>query len=263
MRVEHIGDATLYLADCLEVLPTLGRVDAVVTDPPYSSGGQFRGDRARSTTEKYVTAQFTTRSEFSGDNLDQRVFMVWSSWWLSAARSVCKDGAILCAFSDWRQIPAMTDAIQCAGWVWRNLATWWKPGCRMIKGRFSSSAEYIIYATNGAHDVEGEDTVQNVFKCATLVGKSKEHIAEKPLAVMRWILSITRPQGTILDPFMGSGTTGVACANLGRKFIGIEIEERYFDIACKRIEIAYQQPRLLNDNEFEARQQELNMEDDI
>jgi DNA modification methylase len=59
----------------------------------------------------------------------------------------------------------------------------------------------------------------------------------------------TRPNETVLDPFMGSGTTGVACANLGRKFIGIEIEEKYFDIACKRIEIAYSQPRLFDDLE--------------
>jgi site-specific DNA-methyltransferase (adenine-specific) len=226
---------TIYHGDCLEILPCLESVDAVITDPPYSSGGQFRGDRARSTTEKYVTAQFINRSEFSGDNLDQRVFMVWSSWWLAAARSACNDGAVLCAFSDWRQIPAMTDAIQCGGWVWRNIATWWKPGCRMIKGRFSSSAEYVIYATNGAHNSDGERAVQNVLSCATLTGDDKEHIAEKPIEVMNWILSVTKPLAVTLDPFMGSGTTLVAAKQLGRKAIGIEIEEKYCEIAVKRL----------------------------
>ena len=230
----------LYCGDSLKILPQLaaGSVDAVVTDPPYSSGGQFRGDRARSTVEKYVSAAFVTRQEFSGDNLDQRVFMVWASWWLSAAKQTCNDGAVLCVFSDWRQIPAMTDAIQCGGWVWRNLATWWKPGCRMVRGRFSSSAEYIIYATNGAHESDGEESVQNVFSCATLVGDAKQHIAEKPLVVMCWILKTIRMHGMVLDPFMGSGTTGVACVQTGRRFIGIEIERRYFDIACHRIEAA-------------------------
>jgi site-specific DNA-methyltransferase (adenine-specific) len=231
---DHEG-ITIYLGDCRDILPSLPKVDAVITDPPYSSGGQYRGDRARSTTEKYVTAQYIDRSEFSGDNLDQRVFMMWSSWWLSDARAICRDGAVLCVFSDWRQIPAMTDAIQISGWVWRNIATWWKPGCRMIKGRFSSSAEYIIYATNGAHGSDGEKTIQNVFSFPTLVGESKEHIAEKPIEVMRWILGVTPSGSIILDPFMGSGTTLRAAKDLGRRAIGIEIEEKYCEIAVKRL----------------------------
>jgi site-specific DNA-methyltransferase (adenine-specific) len=244
LRKEIIGNATLYLGDCLDILPDLPKVGAIVTDPPYSSGGQYRGDRARSTTEKYVSAKFASRSEFSGDNLDQRVFMVWSSWWLSAARSVCEDGAVLCAFSDWRQIPAITDAVQCGGWVWRNLATWWKPGCRMVRGRFSSSAEYIVYASNGAHESDGERAVQNVFSCATVSGDDKEHIAEKPESVMTWVLSVTKPGCLVLDPFMGSGTTGIACHHMNRPFIGIEMQPEHFDTACERIANAQRQERL-------------------
>jgi len=224
---------TIYHGDCLELLPM--QCDAIVTDPPYSSGGQFRGDRARATTEKYVSAEFVNRSEFSGDNLDQRVFMVWSSWWLKAAIAGAAQGAALCCFTDWRQIPALTDAVQCAGWVWRNLAVWWKPGCRMIKGRFSSSAEYVIYATNGAHDALGESSQQNVFRCGTLVGNQKQHIAEKPEAVMGWVLGVTPAGCTILDPFAGSGTTGWAAKLSGRKAVLIEREERYCEIAAKRM----------------------------
>jgi site-specific DNA-methyltransferase (adenine-specific)/modification methylase len=74
--------------------------------------------------------------------------------------------------------------------------------------------------------------------------KYRDHPTQKPIAVMEWCLSFLPDCQTILDPFMGSGTTGVACAKLGRKFIGIEIEPRYFDIACKRIEDAYKQPDL-------------------
>ena len=114
----------------------------------------------------------------------------------------------------------------------------------MIKGRFSSSAEYILYATNGAHELNGEATVQNVFLCPTLIGNNKDHIAEKPLDVMKWILSITPPACTILDPFMGSGTTGVACVQTGRNFIGIEIDPKYYAIAEKRIKEAQLQIRM-------------------
>lgn len=231
------GAVRLICGDCLEVLPTLeaGSVDAVVTDPPYSSGGQFRGDRARSTVEKYVqTGTQTQRDEFTGDNLDQRTFMMWAKMWLSASREAARSGAVLCSFIDWRQIPALTDTVQISGWVWRNVGTWWKPGCRMQKGRFSSSAEFLIYATNGPHQSDGECSSQNVISCATMAGEAKEHIAEKPNEVVQWALSVTRSHGLVLDPFMGSGTTGVACIRTGRRFIGIELDPHYFEIAKRR-----------------------------
>ena len=88
--------------------------------------------------------------------------------------------------------------------------------------------------------------------------KGKEHPTQKPVRVMEWCLGFLPDAETILDPFMGSGTTGVACANLGRKFIGIEIEPKYFDIACKRIETAYLQPRLFDEPPPQPKPQELN-----
>jgi len=242
------GDVQLYLGDCLEVLPTLeaGSVDAVVTDPPYSSGGQFRGDRVQTTISKYVqTGTMTARTDFGGDTRDQRSFFAWCTLWLSAAFHAADGGGVVACFVDWRQLPVMTDAIQAGGWTWRNIATWWKPGCRMQRGRFSSSAEYILYGTKGSHGSDGEESPQNVFACPTLTGNGKNHIAEKPMEVMAWIIGVTRPGGTILDPFMGSGTTGVACVKTGRKFIGIEIDPGYFEIAKKRISEAQMQPRLL------------------
>ena len=105
----------------------------------------------------------------------------------------------------------------------------------MIKGRFSSSAEYVIYGTNGAHDSDGEKAVQNVISCPTLTGDDKEHIAEKPIEVMKWVLAVTKANSTILDPFMGSGTTLRAAKDLRRKAIGIEIEEKYCEISAKRL----------------------------
>lgn len=259
MRIEHIGDATLYLGDCLEVLPTLGKVDAVVTDPPYSSGGMFRGDRTQKTSAKYVnTDSDGFRQEFSGDNRDQRSFLAWSALWFGYLLRASNQGAVLMAFTDWRQLPTMTDAVQAGGWVWRNLVTWWKPGIRMQRGRFSGSAEYVVYASNGV-PIEGEESPQNVLQFAPVGGDDKQHIAEKPIELLHELIGVTLPGATVCDPFMGSGTTGVACANLGRKFIGIEIEPKYFDIACKRIETAYQQPRLFDEPRAKAVPQELGL----
>ena len=241
-RKEQIGNCTLYLGDCLEVLPTLDEIDALITDPPYSSGGQFRSDRAASTTTKYVNSDTKAyRPEFSGDNRDQRAFLTWSSIWLGQALSRSNTGAVVMMFSDWRQVPTMSDALQCGGWIWRNLVTWWKPGIRMQKGRFSASSEYILYGSNGV-PAEGEKSPQNVLRFAPSSTAEREHIAEKPITLMQELVGVTVPGGIVVDPFMGSGTTGVACAKMGRSFIGIEIDEGYFDIACERIRAAYAQP---------------------
>jgi len=244
MRRESLAHGVdLYLGDCLEVLPKLSGIDALITDPPYSSGGQFRGDRSQKTSIKYVqtTSEFSCRTEFSGDNRDQRAFLAWSSIWFGYALRCANPGAIACVFIDWRQLPTMTDAVQCGGWVWRNLVTWWKPGIRMQRGRFSSSAEYIIYASNGV-PIEGEQSPQNVLSFAPVDGEAKDHIAEKPIKLLETLVGITLPGAVVLDPFMGSGTTGIAAVQLGRKFIGIEIEPKYFDIACRRISDTLSQP---------------------
>jgi site-specific DNA-methyltransferase (adenine-specific) len=245
VRVETIGNATLYLGDCLTVLPTLAGMDALITDPPYSSGGQFRGDRTQRTTTKYVQTDSvaTNRDEFAGDNRDQRAFLAWSTMWMGQALQIAKPGAVCLIFTDWRQLPTMTDAVQCGGWVWRNLVTWWKPGVRMQRGRFSSSAEYVVYGSHGL-PIEGERSPQNVLSFPPVGGEEKEHIAEKPAALLEVLVGITMQDATIVDPFMGSGTTGVACINMGRKFIGIEIGESHFEKACERIYNATRQERM-------------------
>jgi site-specific DNA-methyltransferase (adenine-specific) len=231
---EHAG-ITIYHGDCFDVLPSLSDIGAVVTDPPYSSGGQFRGDRMAQTSAKYVNSDTAAyRPEFAGDNRDQRSFLVWCSLWMTAARHASGDGAILCAFTDWRQLPSLTDAVQCGGWVWRNIATWWKPGIRMQRGQFSHSAEYIVYASNGPTDTDFDGAVQNVFRCAP-VG-AKQHIAEKPVDVMRWILAVVPPKSLVLDPFMGSGATLEAAKANGHIAIGIDSDERYCEIAAKRLQ---------------------------
>lgn len=242
---ETLGDnVVLYLGDCLEVLPTLqaGSIDGVVADPPYSSGGQFRGDRTQKTVAKYVhgSSKDTFRINFTGDNRDQRAYLAWCSLWMLACHRAAHSGAVFCCFSDWRQVPVLTDAIQAGGWVWRNMATWWKPGVRMQKGRFSQSAEYILYGSYGI-PANGEYSPQNVYKSQPVNGRDKIHIAEKPIDVIKWIIGVTPKGAIILDPFMGGGAAGVACVQTGRKYIGIEIDPNYFNVAGERIQEAQQQ----------------------
>lgn len=226
---------TIYHGDSFDLLHDLSGIGAVVTDPPYSSGGAFRGDRAMQTSVKYVNSDTAAyRPEFAGDNRDQRAFLAWCSMWLNAARQASVDGAVLASFIDWRNLPMLTDAVQCGGWVWRNLATWHKPGIRMQKGRFSASAEYVVYATNGPV-LDGAGSPQNVFPCAPVGGDDKEHIAEKPAAVLRWVMQVVPPGAVVLDPFMGSGSTLRAAKDCGHKVIGIDVDERYCEIAARRL----------------------------
>lgn len=241
-RKEVIGDCTLYLGDCLEILPTLGKVDAVVTDPPYSSGGAFRGDRMAKTSAKYQSTEHRgLYAEFSGDNRDQRSFGYWCSLWLGAALRITRPAGLCVLCTDWRQLPTTTDALQSGGWVWRGIAVWDKTeAARPQKGRYRNQAEYLVWGSNGALVEEGP-CLPGVFRYS-VASEKKHHITGKPASLFRDLLKLTCEGDTILDPFMGSGTTGVACAKLARKFIGIEIEPKYFDIACRRIEDAYKQP---------------------
>lgn len=245
MRVEKIGNCTLYLGDCLEILPTLSKVDAVVTDPPYSSGGFTRGDRTLATSKKYQGTKLQKYfNNFSGDNRDQRSWIMWMSIWISLALRISKPGAMFCLFSDWRQLPATTDALQSGGGIWRGIAIWNKTEgrCRPIPDRFKSHVEFIVWGTNGPRKIDTKDKnaiyLPGVFTFASPSSSVRKHLTQKPVELSKNLVQVARYGETVLDPFMGSGTTGVACAELGRKFVGIEIDEYYFDIACTRIEEA-------------------------
>lgn len=226
---------TIYHGDCFDLLHDLSGVDALITDPPYSSGGAFRGDRTGSVVAKYVNSDTQAyRHDFAGDNRDQRSFLAWSSLWMNAARRASRPGAVACVFTDWRQLPTTTDALQAGGWTWRNLATWWKPGIRMQRSQFSASAEYVVYGTNGPTTDDFDGAPQNVFKCNVV--SDKQHIAEKPVDVLRWMLQVVPPRSTVLDPFMGSGSTLQAARDLGHKAIGIDVDERYCEMAARRLD---------------------------
>lgn len=205
-REEIIGDCRLILGDCRDILPALGPVDAVVTDPPYGigeDGGKFRGR--------------------SGQKIKVLPKMGWD-----ATRPTADLFPMLLA--------AGAEQIIWGGNYFADLlppSKGWLYWQKLMGGDFS----------DGELAWTSRDRALREFTCCPK-GKGGLHPTQKPVEVMLWSLTHVPNAKTILDPFMGSGTTGVACAMTDRSFTGIEREPSYFDIACRRIEEAYRQPRL-------------------
>lgn len=235
--------ATLYHGDALAVLAQLpdGSVDAVITDPPYSSGGTTQSARKASTKAKYESSDNLHKTpDFVGDARDQRAYQYWSALWLSEAIRIAKPGALLMAFTDWRQYAATADAIQAGGWTWRGTFTWVKPPSanRPQKGRFSQACEYVLWGTNGARAINHRSDDPAPFgwwEGRAPRGAERVHVTEKPLGLMHRLLEPLAPNSVILDPFAGSGTTGVAAKAAGHRFVGIEQTAHYCEIAAHRL----------------------------
>jgi site-specific DNA-methyltransferase (adenine-specific) len=221
--------------DALQVLLELGAaaVDAVITDPPYSSGGQYRGDRVQRTSTKYLgDGRPEPLPDFGGDNRDQRSYAYWCQLWLAQALRVTKPGGILTVATDWRQLPTTTDAVQAGGWTWRGILAWAKPDPRPQLGRPAQACEFIVWATNGPRKIEG-DALPGWWLLST--PRDRQHQTQKPLRTYRDLAQLVPPDGLILDPFMGSGTTGVAALLEGRRFIGSEMSAEYVERTVARL----------------------------
>lgn len=217
---------SILQGDALKVLGTFApnTFDAVITDPPYASGGRTQAEKNKSTARKYSSMGENAPPPFDGDAKDQRSWTRWAAEWLYEARKVCKSGAPVCMFIDWRQLPAATDALQWAGWIWRGTAVWDKGNSRPQKGRFRQQAEYIVWGSNGDMPISRPvPCLPGVFKYGN--PQSRIHLTEKPLQLMRDIVKITEPGGHILDPFAGSGTTVLAAVQEGYQPL-YEIRER-------------------------------------
>ena len=229
---------TIYHGNCRQVLETMpkGSIAGTITDPPYSSGGQFRSDRSNNSAQrKYLDSSRATLPDFSGDNRDQRGFLAWAGIWTAEVLAASIDGAPLLAFTDWRQLPTMTDAIQVGGWNWQGLFVWDKRAGRPQKNRPTQSVEYVVYGVAGQVRQEPFVCPPAIISATVPSSADRRHVTEKPTGVIAHLIPLVH-EGTILDPFMGSGTTLVAAKNLGRKAIGIEIEESYCEIAANRLE---------------------------
>lgn len=233
----------LFNGDCLEVLRTIQpeSVDMVLCDPPYSSGGLFAGDRKQSTRTKYCDDDYNGAARFqnfSGDNMDQRSFTEFMRMVLQAARRVTRPEGVAAVFVDWRNLPALTDALQAAGWVWRGVVVWDKGSSRAIPDRFRNDCEFVVWGTNGPKKTEykkGAKALPGCYRVQSVSTKDKHHQTEKPVELLEKLLQISPEGGTVLDMFMGSGSTGVACVNTGRNFIGVELDPGYHKTAENRI----------------------------
>ncbi len=222
---------TIYHGDCLNVLSEIqsGSVSVIFTDPPYSSGArQAATIRARAGMSRTTKVQGRW---FGTDNLTSHGFSMLVRMlaveWLRVTR---KDGHLL-SFIDWRQWPTLAGAIESAGWGIRACLVWDKVHFGMGNG-FRQQCEFILHASNGTGDNFARHDLGTVFRSKR--GAWSDHPTEKPEGTTGEILSAL-PNGLVLDPFMGSGTTLVAASAQGRKAIGIEIEERYCEIAAKRL----------------------------
>lgn len=236
---DHVA---LYGGDALAVLASLpsGSVDAVITDPPYSSGGMVRADRMQDVHTKYVQTSSESGHEleaFSGDSRDSFGYWFWCSVWLGELQRILIPGGIAALFTDWRQLPATIGGLQSGGFVFRGVVPWWKPNGRPVQGRWANACEYVVWGTNGprALDILGPKAFPGFFQSAAPTSATREHITQKPVDVMRALVQIVPEGGTVLDPFMGSGTTGAAAVIEGRKFIGVEMVEHYQQVAQRRI----------------------------
>lgn len=233
---------TLHTADALTFLPTLDiPVDAVICDPPYNSGGRTMTERtSRTARAKYLSEGGRQHGfdlgSFTGDNRDQRAYTAWLSQILAHCHRLTRPGGAALVFTDWRQLPATSDALQAAGYIWRGIAVWHKSIARPQPGRLKQDCEFILWGSRGAM-VPGNDPVYlpGHFTGSQPRGKDRVHITQKPLDVMRQLVRICPPDGTVLDPFTGAGTTGVAALAEGRNFVGIEQSATYADTARQRL----------------------------
>lgn len=238
---------TIYHAEALDTLRELptASVAAIIADPPYSSGGMFRSDRQASPDAKYrgwshspteTRPPASDTGTFSGDSRDQHAYAFWCALWMSQACRIARPGAQMFVFTDWRQLPVTSDAVQAGGWIWRGLLVWDKGVGRPMKGRFRNHLEYVIWASNGPMPDPDENPVypSTLLKHAP-PGADRVHVTQKPEGLIRELLSVS-PAGPVLDPFMGSGTTLRAAKDMGRQCIGIELDEVHCVSAVRRLQ---------------------------
>lgn len=224
----------VWLGDCLEVLPTLVRFDAVVTDPPYGIADKWKGGFSDKHGWGKAKLAATERNRWDAEPLTEQAISII----LAAA-----DKAIIWGGNYFALPPSR-------GWL-----VWKKPG----EGFSLSDAE--LAWTNLDQPVRCFE-----YRRITAFGEqgpgapvAPDHPTQKPVSVMNWSLCHAPEALTILDPFMGSGTTGVAAVKLGRKFTGIEIDPGYFDIACRRIEAALREPDMFIEPPKPAKQEAMDV----
>jgi DNA modification methylase len=223
VRVERIGDCVIYNADCREILPTLTGIDAVVTDPPYGIGAGTGIGKVTKEGSDFRHCQQWDDATPSKETFDRlRLISKWQIIWGGNYFELPPSSSFLI----WDKVQPEDFSLAMAEQAWSNI----KKPAKIFRWKSMS--------ING--------------------GLPKAHPTQKPERLMAWcIRHLPDDALTILDPYMGSGTTGVACAKSGRSFVGIEIDPGYFDTACRRIEAAYREPDLFIERPTPPKQEAL------
>lgn len=232
---EHAG-LTIYHGDALEVLSSSAKlqgspfVDAIVMDPPYASGA--RTEAARPSSGSMLRGQRWAQKPIENDQMTTAGFV----WLMREVLLLCRDrlceGASVLSFIDWRQWPNLVGAAESVNLRVQAMIIWDK--CSMGLGNgFRVQHELIMHAANGVPNVF-ERATPNVIRCPR--DDNADHPSPKPVPLIERMLEVVvPPNGVVLDPFMGAGSTLVAAKNLSRRAVGIEIEERHCETAARRL----------------------------
>jgi DNA modification methylase len=225
------GRCVIYHGDALEILIELDTlVDSVITDPPYASGTRLEAQKS-SSGAMLRAGRFADRPI----ELDQMTTtgFVWLMRAIAAGvRPMLPEGGSLLSFIDWRQWPNLIGALETCNYRIQGMIVWDKGSMGLGNG-FRGQHELICHASKGVPTIH-DRSCGNVVRAARQ--EPTDHPSPKPIGLLEWMLRVvTPPGGLILDPFMGSGSTLRAAANTGRRAIGIEAEERYCEIAARRL----------------------------
>jgi len=248
-RVEHIGDATLYLGDALDLLQTLPSVKAraMISDPPYCSGGFTEAAKRSAKGQGLRSETLQDGGWFGGDNMTAGGLQ----WLLRSVAvafkgHVADHGCTASFFADWRMVPLLAQAIEAAGLRFQSMPVWDKQAAGLGTG-FRAQHECILHFSIETPRYHSK-SYGNVLR-APRMPSDRDHPTEKPVSIMAALIDVQcEPGGLVLDPFMGSGSTGVAAVTTGRRFVGFEHDPAHFETACRRLEIARQNPRLIGES---------------
>lgn len=235
-REEIIGDARLILADCRDVLPTLSDVDVCVTDAPYlvTSGGF--GD-LEGGFGGWIKDSYDNKGAIVACDLD------WADW-LTLIPAALSEHAHVYLFSNDRNLTLARSAAEGAGLKFHRLLVWDKRAA-LPNRWYQQTCEFVLFMRKGKAfmiNFPSSKALQSIFQ-----RDESEHPTEKPVSLCQlYIENSTKPGALVLDPFAGSGTTGVAALKSGRRFVGCEIDQRWFDVACRRLEAATRSPTLFD-----------------